>query len=54
MTSFLLGLDGGRTARQLQLDALFPVDAQPTPYKRCVDGTYGYGAGAGSRGLYRL
>eukprot|EP00983_Pelagomonas_calceolata_P038468 1136804-Pelagomonas_calceolata.AAC.2 len=44
VTSVLLGLDDGRTARQLQLDALFPVNAEPTPYKRCIDGTYGYGA----------
>ncbi|KAF5843935.1 thylakoid-anchored PsbP-like protein [Dunaliella salina] len=42
ITSFLLGLDDGRTARKLQLDALFPVNAEPTPYKRCIDGTYGY------------
>uniref|UniRef100_A0A7S3QR45 PsbP C-terminal domain-containing protein n=1 Tax=Dunaliella tertiolecta TaxID=3047 RepID=A0A7S3QR45_DUNTE len=42
VTSVLLGLDDGRTARQLQLDALFPVNAEPTPYKRCIDGTYGY------------
>jgi len=43
VTSALLGLDEGQMARKLQLDALFPINAQPTPYKRCIDGTYGYG-----------
>lgn len=43
VTSALLGLDEGKTAKKLQLDALFPVNAQPTPYKRCIDGAYGYG-----------
>lgn len=43
VTSALLGLDNGQTAKKLQLDALFPVNAQPTPYKRCIDGAYGYG-----------
>jgi len=44
LTSALLGLDNGETAKKLQLDALFPVNAQPTPYKRCIDGSYGFGA----------
>jgi hypothetical protein len=43
VTSWLLGLDGGQLARRLQLDAVVPVNVQPIPYKRCIDGLYGYG-----------
>lgn len=38
LTSGLLGLDGGATARNLRLDVLFPIKG----YKRCVDYQNGY------------
>lgn len=38
VTSFLLGLDGGATARKLRLDALIPVKG----FKRCVDYQNGF------------
>jgi hypothetical protein len=38
VTSFLLGLDDGRTAASLRLDVLFPVKG----FKRCVDYQNGY------------
>lgn len=46
VTSQLLALDGGQLAESLRLDTLTPVSrggAQGGPYKRCVDGTFGYG-----------
>lgn len=39
ITSFLLGLDGGKTAGNLRLDALIPVDG----FKRCFDSQNGFG-----------
>lgn len=39
VTSFLLGLDGGKTAGSLRLDALVPVDG----FKRCFDSQNGFG-----------
>lgn len=38
VSSFLLGLDDGRTAAKLRLDALIPVHG----YKRCLDTQNGY------------
>eukprot|EP00887_Chlorella_sp_A99_P007368 scaffold2.g7368.t1 len=38
VTSGLLGLDGGRLATRLSLDALYPVGG----FKRCLDTTYGF------------
>lgn len=40
MTSGLLGLDGGKHARELRLDVLFPVGG----FKRCLDKKNGFGA----------
>lgn len=39
VTSFLLGLDEGKTAGNLRLDALVPVDG----FKRCYDAQNGFG-----------
>ncbi|GFH05745.1 PsbP domain-containing protein, partial [Haematococcus lacustris] len=38
ITTQLLGLDGGKLAERLQLDAVYPVRG----LKRCVDGVYGF------------
>lgn len=38
-TSWLLGLDGGRTAAALRADVLVPVRGA----RRCVDYNYGFG-----------
>jgi hypothetical protein len=40
ITSNLLALDGGRTARDLRLDTLIPVAG----FKRCLDSSNGFGA----------
>jgi hypothetical protein len=42
VTSNLLALDGGRTARELRLDTLIPVAG----FKRCLDSSNGFGARA--------
>lgn len=39
ITSWLLGLDGGRLAAKLHADVLVPVRG----FKRCVDAANGYG-----------
>lgn len=39
ITSWLLGLDGGKLAAQLHADVLVPVKG----FKRCVDAANGYG-----------
>ena len=39
ITSFLLGIDEGKTAGNLRLDALIPVDG----FKRCYDPQNGFG-----------
>lgn len=43
VTSRLLGLDGGGLAKSLKLDTIIPVQASPAPYKRCLNGSYGFG-----------
>ena len=39
VTGLLLSLDGGKTARQLRLDVLYPIAG----FKRCLDAQNGFG-----------